>query len=55
MTGIQTLENLSGFTYLMVGSQNPGIAGYIPGLPSLGDNHQENNEQDDDDYGFLRV
>jgi uncharacterized protein len=46
VTGIQTIDNLNGFTYLMVGSQNPGNAGYLSGLPSLGDNHRENrNDQ----------
>ncbi|MDF9762123.1 hypothetical protein OKW24_003896 [Peribacillus simplex] len=46
VTGIQALDNLNGFTYLMVGSQNPGNAGYLSGLPSLDD---KDSERDDDD------
>lgn len=38
VTGIQAVDNLNGFTYLMAGSQNPGNAGYLSGLPSLGNN-----------------
>jgi uncharacterized protein len=44
VTGIQTIDNLNGFTYLMAGSQNPGNAGYLSGLPSLGDDNENNNE-----------
>lgn len=41
VTGIQMVENLNGFTYLMVGSQNPGNAGYLSGLPFVGDHHKK--------------
>ena len=37
VTGIQAIDNLNGFTYLMAGSQSPGNVGYIAGLPSLAD------------------
>ncbi|CEG26307.1 PhoX family protein [Bacillus sp. B-jedd] len=40
VTGIQMVEDLNGFSYLMVGSQNPGNAGYLSGLPFVGDNHK---------------
>ncbi len=43
VTGIQAIDNLNGFTYLMVGSQNPGNAGYLSGLPSLGNNGENFN------------
>jgi uncharacterized protein len=53
VTGVQFVNDLNGFTYLMVGSQNPGNAGYISGLPSLAktgnhDNDDENDEDHDD-------
>ncbi|MFS0599338.1 alkaline phosphatase PhoX [Peribacillus frigoritolerans] len=35
VTGIQAIDNMNGFNYLMAGSQNPGHAGYLSGLPSL--------------------
>lgn len=41
VTGIQMVENLNGFSYLMVGSQNPGNAGYLSGLPFVGDHHKK--------------
>ncbi|MFC4410080.1 PhoX family protein [Chungangia koreensis] len=34
VTGIQAIEDLNGYSYLMVSSQNPGNIGYIP-LPSI--------------------
>ena len=37
VTGIQAIDNLNGFTYLMAGSQSPGNVGYLDGLPSLAD------------------
>ncbi len=43
VTGIQAIDNLNGFTYLMAGSQSPGNAGYLSGLPSLGDNGKNFN------------
>ncbi|MEH7121959.1 alkaline phosphatase PhoX [Bacillus sp. JJ1773] len=41
VTGIQAIDNLDGFTYLMAGSQNPGNVGYISGLPALGNNGKD--------------
>ena len=44
-TGLQMIDNLDGFTYLMNSSQNPGYVGYIAGLPSLdGDNREKNDK-----------
>lgn len=37
VTGIQAIDDLNGFTYLMAGSQSPGNVGYLSGLPSLGE------------------
>jgi hypothetical protein len=37
VTGIQAIDDLNGFTYLMAGSQGPGNVGYLDGLPSLAD------------------
>ncbi|MCM3773849.1 hypothetical protein M3225_25765 [Priestia aryabhattai] len=48
VTGIQAIDSLNGFTYLMAGSQNPGNAGYLSGLPSLGDNQKGNNIERND-------
>ena len=45
VTGIQAIDNLNGFTYLMAGSQNPGNAGYLSGLPSLGNNGKDMKEK----------
>ena len=45
VTGIQAVDNLNGFTYLMAGSQNPGNAGYLSGLPSLGNNGKDMKEK----------
>ncbi len=45
VTGIQAIDNLNGFTYLMAGSQNPGNAGYVSGLPSLGNNGKDIKEK----------
>jgi uncharacterized protein len=46
VTGIQALDNLNGHTYLMVGSQNPGNSGYLSGLPSLFDSHQNDRDNE---------
>lgn len=44
-TGLQMIDNLDGFTYLMNSSQNPGYVGYIAGLPSLDvDNKEKSNK-----------
>ena len=45
VTGIQAIDNLNGFTYLMAGSQSPGNAGYLSGLPSLGNNGKDVKEK----------
>ena len=45
VTGIQAVDNLNGFTYLMAGSQYPGNAGYLSGLPSLGNNGKDMKEK----------
>ena len=41
VTGIQAIDNLNGYTYLMAGSQGPGNVGYLSGLPSLGNNGKD--------------
>ncbi|MBA4536704.1 DUF839 domain-containing protein [Bacillus aquiflavi] len=40
-TGLQAIDDLNGFTYLMVSSQNPGNVGYLSGLPSLGEKNSK--------------
>ncbi|WP_236692954.1 hypothetical protein [Aneurinibacillus tyrosinisolvens] len=49
VTGLQMLDNLNGFTYLMVSSQNPGNVGYLAGLPSMGNQDDGDNEDQNDD------
>ncbi|MBD0381037.1 hypothetical protein [Paenibacillus sedimenti] len=47
-TGLQVVDGLDGFSYLMVSVQNPGYVGYLAGLPSM---EQQSDENDDDDSG----
>ncbi|WP_082034187.1 PhoX family protein [Cohnella kolymensis] len=50
VTGVQFVDDLNGFTYLMVESQNPGNAGYISGLPSLA--KTDNDDNNDENHGI---
>ncbi|MCD9021643.1 PhoX family protein [Cohnella silvisoli] len=34
-TGLQVLENVEGYAYLMLSAQNPGYVGYLAGIPAV--------------------
>ncbi|MGM0885129.1 MAG: PhoX family protein [Bacillota bacterium] len=45
-TGLQLVNDLNGFSYLMLSAQNPGYVGYLAGLPSM---EQSSDDDSDDD------
>lgn len=40
VTGVQAVDGINGFAYVMAGSQNPGNVGYLHGIPYLGEKGQ---------------
>lgn len=36
-TGLQVLDNVEGYAYLMLSAQNPGYVGYLSGIPAVAD------------------
>lgn len=46
-TGLHMVDDLDGFSYLMVSAQNPGYVGYLAGLPSI--NPSSDDDSDDDE------
>jgi hypothetical protein len=43
-TGLQLLENLEGYSYLMLSAQNPGYVGYLSGIPAVSDVQKKNSK-----------
>ncbi|UUZ86196.1 DUF839 domain-containing protein [Paenibacillus sp. P26] len=47
-TGLQSLDNLGGFRYLMLNAQHPGYVGYLAGMPTV---TQDSGEKKDKNTG----